>query len=94
MRDSYETMRVAYCRIFDRLGLRYRMVEADSGAIGGDVSHEFMVLADSGEEVVLYCEESGYAANRRACRLPAARRQATAAVHADGKSSHARSQNH
>ena len=64
MRDSYETMRVAYCRIFDRLGLRYRMVEADSGAIGGDVSHEFMVLADSGEEVVLYCEESGYAANR------------------------------
>lgn len=71
MRKSYETMRRAYCRIFDRIGLRYRMVEADSGTIGGDHSHEFMVLADSGEEVILYCEESGYAANlERAECLP------------------------
>ncbi|MGI9298631.1 MAG: proline--tRNA ligase, partial [Gammaproteobacteria bacterium] len=69
MRRSYEKMRRAYCRIFDRIGLRYRMVEADSGAIGGSVSHEFMVLADSGEEIILYCEESGYAASleRAAC---------------------------
>lgn len=72
MRRSYETMRRAYCKIFDRIGLRYRMVEADSGAIGGSVSHEFMVLADSGEEIILYCEESGYAANleRAACLPP------------------------
>ncbi|MGI9306452.1 MAG: proline--tRNA ligase [Gammaproteobacteria bacterium] len=69
MRRSYETMRRAYCRIFDRIGLRYRMVEADSGTIGGKISHEFMVLADSGEETVLYSPESGYAANleRAAC---------------------------
>ncbi|MGU9952057.1 MAG: proline--tRNA ligase [Gammaproteobacteria bacterium WSBS_2016_MAG_OTU1] len=73
MRKSYEIMRAAYCRIFDRIGLRYRMVEADSGTIGGDVSHEFMVLADSGEEIILYCEQSGYAANReRTACLPSA----------------------
>ena len=45
MKESYELMRRAYCRIFDRIGLEYRMVEADSGLIGGDFSHEFMVLA-------------------------------------------------
>ena len=72
MHRSYETMRRAYCQIFDRIGLRYRMVEADSGAIGGSVSHEFMVLADSGEEVILY-SAGGYAANReRAVCAPAA----------------------
>ena len=70
MRRSYETMRRAYCRIFERIGLRYRMVEADSGAIGGNISHEFMVLADSGEEVILYCEKSGYAANRERAACP------------------------
>ena len=81
MRRSYETMRRAYCRIFDRIGLRYRMVEADSGTIGGSVSHEFMVLADSGEEVILYCEESGYAANveRAACLPPPDKRPPPAA---------------
>ena len=63
MRASYEKMRVAYCRIFDRIGLRYRMVAADSGAIGGDCSHEFMVLADSGEETVLYSDMDNFAAN-------------------------------
>ena len=68
MRQSYEVMRRAYCRIFDRIGLRYRMVEADSGAIGGNVSHEFMVLADSGEEVVLYGGD--YAANRERVPCP------------------------
>ena len=70
MARSYETMRAAYCRIFDRIGLKYRMVEADSGAIGGSHSHEFMVLADSGEELILYCEESGFAANVERCQLP------------------------
>ncbi|NLW56722.1 MAG: proline--tRNA ligase [Firmicutes bacterium] len=60
---SYEAMYEAYTRIFTRLGLKFRAVEADSGAIGGDVSHEFMVLAPSGESVILYCEECAYAAN-------------------------------
>jgi prolyl-tRNA synthetase len=53
----------AYQRIFTRCGLEFRAVEADSGAIGGDVSHEFMVLAPSGEAVILYCEACSYAAN-------------------------------
>lgn len=70
MQKSYEAMRLAYCRIFDRIGLSYRMVEADSGTIGGDFSHEFMVLADSGEEIILYSEESGYAANRERAACP------------------------
>ncbi len=61
--NSYQAMFEAYNRIFTRCGLRFRAVEADSGAIGGDVSHEFMVLADSGEAVILYCEECSYAAN-------------------------------
>lgn len=69
MAHSYEVMRRAYCRIFDRIGLKYRMVEADSGAIGGNHSHEFMVLADSGEELILYCEASGFAANVERCQL-------------------------
>ena len=63
MKESYELMRRAYCRIFDRIGLEYRMVEADSGLIGGDFSHEFMVLADSGEEEILYCTHSEFASN-------------------------------
>ena len=60
---SYEKMRKAYCRIFERCGLKYRMVEADSGAIGGSFSHEFMVLADTGEDVVISCESCEYSAN-------------------------------
>ena len=76
MRESYETMRAAYCRIFDRVGLSYRMVEADSGAIGGSHSHEFMVLADSGEEAIVYCDAENYAANveRAQCAPPAGNR--------------------
>ena len=70
MEKSYEIMRAAYCRIFDRIGLNYRMVEAESGAIGGNYSHEFMVLAESGEELILYCEKSGFAANVERCPLP------------------------
>ncbi len=60
---SYKKMYAAYRAIYDRMNLNYRVVEADSGAIGGNESHEFMVLADSGECTVLYCETCDYAAN-------------------------------
>jgi prolyl-tRNA synthetase len=60
---SYQKMYAAYNRIFQRLGLKYRVVEADSGAIGGNESHEFMVLADTGESEIVYCENCNYAAN-------------------------------
>jgi prolyl-tRNA synthetase len=61
---SYQKMYDAYCRIFSRCGLTYRAVEADAGAIGGTGgTHEFMVLADSGENAVVYCPECSYAAN-------------------------------
>ncbi|HEX4477715.1 MAG TPA: proline--tRNA ligase [Polyangiaceae bacterium] len=60
---SYETMRKAYTRIFDRLGLDYRMVAADSGAMGGSLSSEFQVLAQSGEDLLVACEKCDYAAN-------------------------------
>jgi len=62
--ESYNKMYAAYCRIFDRCGLKYLPVEAESGPIGGDVSHEFMVLAANGEDVVVHCSECGYAANQ------------------------------
>jgi prolyl-tRNA synthetase len=61
--QSYEAMYQAYCRIFDRCGLKYLAVEAESGPIGGDASHEFMVLAENGEDAVVRCTSSGYAAN-------------------------------
>ncbi len=60
---SYERMRQAYVRIFDRMGLRYRMVQADSGAIGGSTSAEFQVLVDSGEDAIVACDKCDYAAN-------------------------------
>lgn len=60
---SYQTMYDAYSRIFDRMGLNYRAVEADSGAIGGDDTHEFMVLAENGEATIAYCEKCSYASN-------------------------------
>ena len=61
--ESYEAMRLAYCRIFEACGLDYTMVEADSGAIGGSASHEFMVTAATGESDVVRCPSCGYAAN-------------------------------
>lgn len=61
--ESYQQMYEAYNRIFSRCGLDFRPVEADTGAIGGDVSHEFMVLADAGEDTVVYCSDCDYAAN-------------------------------
>ena len=60
---SYQRMYDAYSRIFARLGLRFRAVEADSGPIGGSFSHEFMVLADTGEDVIVTCSACDYAAN-------------------------------
>jgi prolyl-tRNA synthetase len=60
---SYDAMYAAYGRIFDRLGLQYRAVAADTGAIGGDRSHEFQVIADTGEDAIVYCPTSSYAAN-------------------------------
>ena len=60
---SYDTMYQAYRAIFDRFGLRYRAVAADTGAIGGDKSHEFQVIADTGEDAIVYCATSDFAAN-------------------------------
>ena len=60
---SYRTMYDAYGRIFTRLGLKFRPVAADTGDIGGSASHEFQVLADSGEDAIAYCPDSDYAAN-------------------------------
>ncbi len=60
---SYQVMASAYRRIFDRFGLRYRAVAADSGAIGGDLSEEFQVIAATGEDAIVYCPTSTYAAN-------------------------------
>jgi prolyl-tRNA synthetase len=61
--QSYERMYDAYMRIFQRCGLRFRAVEADTGLIGGRFSHEFMVLADTGEDAIVSCGECAYAAN-------------------------------
>ena len=80
---SYHVMRDAYRAIFDRFGLKYRAVAADSGAIGGDTSEEFQVIADTGEDAIVYCPSSDYAANMEAAEgvaLIAARGAAGAAL--------------
>ncbi|MBL0124202.1 MAG: proline--tRNA ligase [Betaproteobacteria bacterium] len=61
--NSYDTMYAAYQRIFTRMGLTFRAVKADTGAIGGSRSHEFQVIADTGEDAIAYCPQSDYAAN-------------------------------
>ncbi|MDZ4687960.1 MAG: proline--tRNA ligase [Planctomycetaceae bacterium] len=63
LNDTYQKMYRAYCRIFARCGLDYLPVEAESGPIGGDASHEFMIPADNGEDQVVFCKQTGYAAN-------------------------------
>jgi prolyl-tRNA synthetase len=63
LQQTYDVMFQTYTAIFDRLGLRYRAVAADSGSIGGDTSHEFHVLADSGEDAIVFSDQSDYAAN-------------------------------
>jgi len=60
---SYQAMYAAYVKIFERLGLSFRAVRADTGAIGGTLSHEFQVIADTGEDQLVYCPDSDYAAN-------------------------------
>ncbi|WP_312707786.1 proline--tRNA ligase [Stenotrophomonas sp.] len=76
---EYENMKTAYSRIFTRLGLDFRMVQADSGAIGGDASQEFHVIADSGEDALVFSTGSDYAANMEAAVAadPAPRAAAT-----------------
>ena len=66
---SYESMRTAYDRIFRRCGLEFRAVDADTGAIGGRFSHEYMVLAETGEDVVVSCAQCDYAANLEKAEL-------------------------
>ncbi|PPC92322.1 MAG: proline--tRNA ligase [Methylobacter sp.] len=63
LQQTYNVMYQAYCNVFNRLGLKFRAVIADSGSIGGAVSHEFHVLADSGEDAIAFSTESAYAAN-------------------------------
>jgi prolyl-tRNA synthetase len=77
---SYEAMRAAYVRIFDRLGLTYRMVSADSGAMGGSGSAEFQVLVQSGEDIIAACTSCQYAANLEVASTPAAAQGDTSAV--------------
>ena len=68
---SYQKMHAAYTAIFERLGLTFRVVDADSGEIGGSKSQEFHVLADSGEDAIAYCDDDNYAANiESAATLP------------------------
>src|SRR6187399_1739267 len=68
---EYRNMHATYTRIFERLGLKFRAVQADSGAIGGDASQEFHVLADSGEDAIAFCPKTSYAANLEAAEAVA-----------------------
>ena len=68
---EFDQMRQTYCRIFDRLGLQYRYVQADSGTIGGAVSYEFHVLAEHGEDEIVYSDSSDYSANVEQAPSPA-----------------------
>ena len=79
---SYDNMAKAYRTIFDRFGLKYRAVAADSGAIGGDKSEEFQVIAATGEDAIVYCPQSSYAANMEKAQAaaPAPRAAATQAM--------------
>ena len=63
LNETYNEMHATYCKIFDRIGLDYRPVQADTGSIGGNASHEFHVLADSGEDDIAFSSDSDYAAN-------------------------------
>ncbi|MFZ3127720.1 MAG: proline--tRNA ligase [Rhodoferax sp.] len=89
---SYQVMASAYRRIFDRFGLTYRAVAADSGAIGGDLSEEFQVIAATGEDAIVYCPSSDYAANMEKAEALApagprpAAREALATTPTPGKS--------
>jgi prolyl-tRNA synthetase len=84
LQREYDNMYDTYTRIFTRLGLKFRAVAADTGSIGGTGSHEFHVLADSGEDAIAYCPDSDYAANvelAEALAPAAARPASTASMH-------------
>ncbi len=93
MRASYDVMLEAYKRVFDRCGLRYRIVEADPGQIGGDVNHEFIAMAEVGEDLFVYCENCDYAADLEAASArapeaaPSTDLEAPAEVATPGRSS-------
>ena len=70
LQETYEQMFATYSLIFERLGLKFRVVQADSGNIGGNASHEFHVLADSGEDQIVFIEEGSYAANIELAEAP------------------------
>ncbi|MGV8892606.1 MAG: proline--tRNA ligase [Burkholderiaceae bacterium] len=83
LKQSYQVMYDAYVRIFNRFGLQFRAVAADNGAIGGSGSHEFHVITDTGEDAIVYCPSSDYAANMEAAEalpLTAQRLDATEAL--------------
>jgi prolyl-tRNA synthetase len=80
LEKTYQTMYQSYINVFNRLGLKFRAVKADTGAIGGDGSHEFHVLADSGEDGLAYCDTSDYAANVELAEALAAKASRTAAA--------------
>ncbi len=75
---SYQKMRDAYTRIFTRCGLKFRAVEADSGSIGGSFSHEFMVLAETGEDTIVFCNACDFAANVEKAPVAAPEKSAAA----------------
>lgn len=79
LQDTYKVMHETYCRIFDRIGLEFRPVQADTGSIGGHQSHEFHVLADSGEDAIAFSTEGTYAANVELAKaLPPSKSHASA----------------
>ncbi|MFC3909938.1 proline--tRNA ligase [Legionella dresdenensis] len=82
LQQTYDAMYAAYCRILNRLGLKFRAVEADTGAIGGSASHEFQVMADAGEDLIFYSDSSDYAANieQATCAIPAKAQASDAAI--------------
>ncbi|MGB4544240.1 MAG: proline--tRNA ligase, partial [Smithellaceae bacterium] len=75
---SYKKMFATYNNIFRRCGLNFRPVEADSGSIGGSFSHEFMVMADSGEDSIVFCQNCDYAANMEKAEIPAPKNEVQA----------------
>jgi prolyl-tRNA synthetase len=79
LQETYDAMHAAYCAVFERCGLNYRPVAADTGSIGGNASHEFHVLADAGEDAIAFSTESDYAANVELAEALAPKAQADAA---------------
>ncbi|SUX75498.1 prolyl-tRNA synthetase [Citrobacter freundii] len=68
LQETYDAMYAAYSKIFSRMGLDFRAVQADTGSIGGSASHEFQVLAQSGEDDVIFSDSSRLCSKHRVCR--------------------------